>query len=69
MDKFYKIIIIFEVILLLIFLIGYAIYETNNREIPSDNCIDYENYPLINIINSNDTNISISLDKKEDLNS
>lgn len=72
MDKIYKILIIFEMILLLIFLIGYFFYDDLHRIDEQISCeiknfsIDFGNIAIRNI---NGEDIGLLSDKKEDLNS
>jgi len=73
MNKLYKIIIIFEIILVLLFLLGYVFYEDNIYSDKEGYVCSGGLYPddlgEINLTNNNIGGISVLSDKKEDLNS
>jgi hypothetical protein len=72
MDKVFKIIIIFEIILFSIFLMGYFFYDDYNRINRQVDC-EIEAIPLslreINVVDIGGRNITLMSGGKEDLNS
>lgn len=71
MEKIYKVILVIEVVLLLIFCFGYFAYEYNYRQSHNEtyDCGIEPSSPIVNLTNINNSQISIQVGQREDLNS